>query len=418
MFLLNLPVNTREQAAIERRRREEKERLSRIFNVKYRTIGVDYLEINSDQCWHWIAFRSIRRHSMSKWRNEHRWKNSNNNARMPSVMRKRFVHNWERFISRSTNDSAWFEMDLPWPGENPRRASTRPRTEHLPSFASTTGECARMGFEWSESMEISTTSANQWPWSASWPLFWPNIRRWRSSSTVKEKSSTRTDEKCSSSASNESVDQRIYVYADLIQNQAKMAKEEQERFTNRLHDCQQMKLFEESVKFEEMENECRRAIDIASRDYNEILVSSELAITRRRRGAFSCLRQARETRMRAHEWKRRQTEEQLAELANTCFSDMLTENVPENQLEGRRRRIIVDRWKGMTKDQLDEIHRVQKAQIDERRVRISFYRAIRFTYLIVIHRKWSVNRNNLTMLGESMPMQSPNKEHYSNSKQK
>ena len=50
MFLLNLPVDTREQAAIERRRREEKERLSRIFNVKYRTIGVDYLEINSDQC--------------------------------------------------------------------------------------------------------------------------------------------------------------------------------------------------------------------------------------------------------------------------------------------------------------------------------------------------------------------------------
>jgi len=40
MFLLNLPIDTKEQSAIERRRREEKERLSRIFNVKYRTIGV------------------------------------------------------------------------------------------------------------------------------------------------------------------------------------------------------------------------------------------------------------------------------------------------------------------------------------------------------------------------------------------
>ncbi len=40
MFLLNLPVNTKELAAIERRRRAETERLSRIFNVKYRTIGV------------------------------------------------------------------------------------------------------------------------------------------------------------------------------------------------------------------------------------------------------------------------------------------------------------------------------------------------------------------------------------------
>ena len=50
MFLLNLPVNVREQAAIERRRREEKERSSRIFNVKYRTLGVDYFDIRFDQC--------------------------------------------------------------------------------------------------------------------------------------------------------------------------------------------------------------------------------------------------------------------------------------------------------------------------------------------------------------------------------
>jgi hypothetical protein len=39
-MFLNLPLNLKEQAAIERRRREEKERLSRIFNDKYRTIGV------------------------------------------------------------------------------------------------------------------------------------------------------------------------------------------------------------------------------------------------------------------------------------------------------------------------------------------------------------------------------------------
>ncbi|CAF4310561.1 unnamed protein product, partial [Rotaria magnacalcarata] len=36
-----LPINIKEQAAIERRRSEEQKRLSRIFNVKYRTIGID-----------------------------------------------------------------------------------------------------------------------------------------------------------------------------------------------------------------------------------------------------------------------------------------------------------------------------------------------------------------------------------------
>jgi hypothetical protein len=41
MYKLDLPVDFKEQAAIERRRRLEKERQSRIFNNKHRLIGVD-----------------------------------------------------------------------------------------------------------------------------------------------------------------------------------------------------------------------------------------------------------------------------------------------------------------------------------------------------------------------------------------
>jgi hypothetical protein len=41
MYKLDLPVDMREQAAIERRRRLEKERQARIFNNKHRLIGVD-----------------------------------------------------------------------------------------------------------------------------------------------------------------------------------------------------------------------------------------------------------------------------------------------------------------------------------------------------------------------------------------
>ena len=43
MYKLDLPVDLREQAAIERRRRLEKERQGRIFNNKHRLIGVSYL---------------------------------------------------------------------------------------------------------------------------------------------------------------------------------------------------------------------------------------------------------------------------------------------------------------------------------------------------------------------------------------
>lgn len=42
MFLLTSPINHKEQAAIERRRRAENARVSRIFDEKYRTIGVDF----------------------------------------------------------------------------------------------------------------------------------------------------------------------------------------------------------------------------------------------------------------------------------------------------------------------------------------------------------------------------------------
>jgi hypothetical protein len=43
MYKLDLPIDLKEQAAIERRRRLEKERQSRIFNNKHRLIGVRFL---------------------------------------------------------------------------------------------------------------------------------------------------------------------------------------------------------------------------------------------------------------------------------------------------------------------------------------------------------------------------------------
>ena len=41
MYKLDLAIDLTEQAAVERRRRLEKERQSRIFNNKHRLIGVD-----------------------------------------------------------------------------------------------------------------------------------------------------------------------------------------------------------------------------------------------------------------------------------------------------------------------------------------------------------------------------------------
>ena len=41
MYKLDLPIDQKEAAAIERRRNQELERQNRIFNAKVRTVGVD-----------------------------------------------------------------------------------------------------------------------------------------------------------------------------------------------------------------------------------------------------------------------------------------------------------------------------------------------------------------------------------------
>ncbi len=52
----------------------------------------------------------------------------------------------------------------------------------------------------------------------------------------------------------------------------KIEKNEQERIANLLYDYKQLELSERSNTFEQIENECHRAIEIATRNYNEILV--------------------------------------------------------------------------------------------------------------------------------------------------
>ena len=89
---------------------------------------------------------------------------------------------------------------------------------------------------------------------------------------------------------------------------------------------------------------------------------------------------AEEGRRREINLKRHQNEEKLAEIANSCFSDLLTERSDQNPFEFNCRRhrhhVLLDRWKGMTKDQCDQIRGEQLKQIDESRVRLTQFEMI------------------------------------------
>lgn len=56
---------------------------------------------------------------------------------------------------------------------------------------------------------------------------------------------------------------------------AKIRNDERERLASHLYDRKQLELSERGHMFEEIENECHRAMQLAIQNYNEILVLSK-----------------------------------------------------------------------------------------------------------------------------------------------
>jgi hypothetical protein len=72
MYKLDLPIDIKEKAAIERRRRAEKERQGRIFNSRNRQIGVMEYQISISL---YFLHRLIKSHLINKFSTENGWKN-------------------------------------------------------------------------------------------------------------------------------------------------------------------------------------------------------------------------------------------------------------------------------------------------------------------------------------------------------
>uniref|UniRef100_A0A4W6F1H4 RIB43A-like with coiled-coils protein 1 n=1 Tax=Lates calcarifer TaxID=8187 RepID=A0A4W6F1H4_LATCA len=93
-----------------------------------------------------------------------------------------------------------------------------------------------------------------------------------------------------------------------------------------------------------LEEECKTAARIALDNYNQALV-------------------------RLKEQQRREEREDLAEVWHTLTSDMMTECAEAAEREvggGKPPRILIDRWKGMSPEQLSAIHEEREAQLLQR----------------------------------------------------
>ncbi|CAF4974446.1 unnamed protein product, partial [Rotaria sp. Silwood1] len=256
MFLLNLPINLKEQAAIERRRSEEKKRLSRIFNVKYRTIGIDKTSLDEQ------------------------------------VKERQHIKNFEK----QRNDA--FDRDMI---KNDLKQILLEQEEFSlkRQYAQELNNYRQLYQKPEHAKEWDLNDPNRWKQLIPTRINDNDSRLGLSSGQI-------------FAGEDLQVLQRKKLQQEQLKNDFnlqilnKTKKNREEHLANLLYDYKQMELNERSNKFEQIENECHRAIEIATRNYNEIL---------------AC-----EAKIRAHEQKTRQTEEQLAEIANTAFSDMLTEN--------------------------------------------------------------------------------------------
>ncbi len=61
-------------------------------------------------------------------------------------------------------------------------------------------------------------------------------------------------------------------------------------------------------------------------------------------------------------------DDNMTEIANALFSDLLTENPDQAMSSFGPNRVVPDRWKGMSAEQIERIRKEQARQIDEKKV--------------------------------------------------
>jgi len=112
-----------------------------------------------------------------------------------------------------------------------------------------------------------------------------------------------------------------------------------------LHDLKSLELDQRAMQLERDEMDCRRNLNLATKEYN-------LALARER-----CANE--------DDAKRQAQEDNFTEISNQVFSDMLTENPSVATSAFGSHRVITDRWKGMSPAEVNDIRNTQHEQIEE-----------------------------------------------------
>ncbi|NP_001088729.1 uncharacterized protein LOC495993 [Xenopus laevis] len=132
----------------------------------------------------------------------------------------------------------------------------------------------------------------------------------------------------------------------LDQIEERQRTQRQAKYADNLNDKKRVELDERALHLSAMEEECRKAISLATKNYNEALALEASELKRLR--------------------NQQEQDDNFAEIYNHLTGDILTENPAAATSSYGAQRVIPDRWKGMSPEQLQAIWETQEQQRQEK----------------------------------------------------
>ncbi|XP_044856358.1 RIB43A-like with coiled-coils protein 1 [Mauremys mutica] len=295
MHKVDLPVENKEAAALEARREREKQRLSRIFNARHRTMGVDVEALRSQ-----VEERKLREET------EKRRDGTYDAERVLCDRVAQMLEEEERQRVRRLHQAVqeFREQEQPpptrreWDLYNPE-GLRQDQPARVSDYDPRCGPASLQRF-------------------AGEDLALPSRRRLQQEQQCRSLEEQRAE--------------RLQAMADT-------------KYADTLEDKKRMELDLRAQQLAQLEEECRRAKDLATADYNRA--------------------QAAEAAEQHRLARQRDQDDNQAEIHNHLTGQLLTEDpaVAESPLGPHR--ILTDRWKGMSPKQVEAVWKAQEEQRQE-----------------------------------------------------
>ncbi|RDD46779.1 RIB43A-like with coiled-coils protein 2 [Trichoplax sp. H2] len=291
MYKLDLPIDNTENAAIQRRRNQEIQRKSQIFDARTRIVGVDTSALNNQ------IIEKQNRIATEKARNEAFADIAITNDKLGLIQQER-ENEARKQLSKELNEYRKTYQQPPtrkeWDLNDPQRL-LKDKPVRMPGNEN----CGISSVQVLQGEDVQYEHRKK--------IQAEQLRSW----TQK-------------------------------QMEEKKLQEREEYEANKLFYMKACEDDRKALELEEAEKDCKRNINLAVKDYNLALANHK--------------------RDREQAFKKQEFDDNFTELSNHLHGDLLTENPEASVSAYGPHRVIPDRWKGMSKEQLNSIYEFQKQQ--------------------------------------------------------